>query len=187
MWCTLQAWSKAAPGKAGGPDLITVEMVAAWPLAVKVVVWKAFMLLYKQLAEVEASVWPDWELLELVGIQKLGESLAWEGRRWIAKSSIGAKTWHRCLLAAARAVPRRIPFPTLGVMPGRSTMEVVQPIAWAIQLAKSYGVPLFVFEADIKACFDEMRHELFLGALLERRWPPEVVLAFVQDYERLKA
>ena len=96
----MQAWSVAAPGKAGGPDLHTVEMLVAWPLAVKILVWKAFQLLFKQLAEVEASVWQDWDLLELVGIQKLGETLAWEGRRWIAKSSIGAKSWHRYLLAS---------------------------------------------------------------------------------------
>ncbi|MFM7985437.1 MAG: hypothetical protein ACKPKO_39595, partial [Candidatus Fonsibacter sp.] len=40
LWCMTQAWAKAAPGKVGGPDHITVEMVVAWPRAVKTLVWK---------------------------------------------------------------------------------------------------------------------------------------------------
>ena len=81
LWHTLQAWATAQPGKAGGPDRLTLEMLTSWPLSLKIALWRAFGMLLAQLADLGANTPEGWELLELTGIQKPGETRSWEGRR----------------------------------------------------------------------------------------------------------
>ena len=186
FWSFLQLLTSASCGSAPGKDGVVQELILKAPMGVKILLWEQFrdLLVGKLRREKEAP--PSWDCLVLSGLPKdRGET--WADRRWVARTSVIAKHWHRYLVHAACCRFRQLPVLTFGFQRHFRCSDVALTLSGAISLSRQYGYSLTVIEADILRCFDELDQGIVMSMLLPRGWPPEAVECMIKEYAQVRA
>ena len=130
---------------------------------------------------------PSWDVLILVGLPKDNKGSSWLGSRWVAKTSVLAKHWHRFLVAGGTASPKYMLAHTFGFQKSFRTGDVVLTVATAISTARQGSYGLVIIEADIQRCFDELDHVVMLSSLICRGWPPAAARSMIEEYTSVSA
>ena len=160
-------------------------MLRDLPMGVKIRIWMCCCQLLAGDLDRDEDVPRSWRYLVLAGIPRKDTNGGWESFRWIAKTAVMAKNYHRFIVGSAMLESRAYPLHSYGFSKGFRCSDVSAAVGCAVTQARKFGYPLVVLEADIKWCFDEIDHVRMVECLRARGWPPATVRAIIEEYSEV--
>ena len=180
----LQARARMAHGKCnGGGEDIVVEMIRQLPVSVVYVIADLFEKRYS--GEVCEDVM-SWHAIIMIFLPKVPRPRTLKHFRGISLLSVMSKWYMQCLYLLAKRGPKPAKHHhvciysyenSLGTRHITTTLQHLMSRGWEWQ----NQAPIFVFNGDIFAAFDDMRPETIAEALQAAQLHPRLVAALLQE------
>ena len=183
----LEGRSRLSTGKsAGGGEAIVAEMIRLLPIAAVYIIADLFAKRYagEDTEDIEA-----WRSVIMIFLQKVAKPTQMKHFRGISLLSVLSKWYMQCLYVLARRCPRPAAWNCvciysyeccLGTDHITTALQLLLCRGWEWQLKS----PVYVFNGDILAAFDNMRPDVVVDSLQAARVHPRIVAAMMSENTR---
>ena len=161
-----------------------------WQDAPRPLLYRIYLLLRERLLARPSQGGLQWRFVVLHAIAKERETGEWSGLRWIGCCPSLQKIHLRMIINKIHDVCPAVEHPMLqiiGFRCQRSCPEITDFLQELLFGAKSFGYTLFVAQADVKAAFDEVRHQVIVDALSWWQVPDPLIYAILLELHALQA
>ena len=180
----LQARTRLSLGKcAGGDEKIVAEMIRVLPVTAVYIVADIFAKRYagEVIEQVEC-----WKTVIMIFLQKVASPTRMKHFRGISLLSVMSKWYMQCLYILARACPRPKAWNFVCIYSYECCLSTSHVTA-ALQLLLCRGwewqlqSPVYVFNGDVQAAFDNMRPNVVVKALQAAQLHPRIIAAMMTE------